>query len=176
MKELRNLSNGITMARIALVPVLWVLALLKLSTAFAVLFAAAGLTDTLDGVIARKLKHQSRFGAWFDSFADKIVMVSLVFWLLLLIPDFFRANLWLILGLFALFILSIVFGFIKYRRMIHYHLLSSKVAAVLIYIFVVHALLFKPNIPLFYIGVVVIAFCIIEDIAITHINKKMPRR
>ena len=37
-----------------------------------VLFAIAGLTDALDGTLARILKQRSTFGAMLDPLADKI--------------------------------------------------------------------------------------------------------
>jgi cardiolipin synthase len=41
-------------------------------------FAAAALSDALDGTIARRFGHTSRFGAWLDPAADKLLMVSCV--------------------------------------------------------------------------------------------------
>lgn len=41
-----------------------------------VLFAIAGLTDALDGALARILKQRSAFGAMLDPLADKILLVT----------------------------------------------------------------------------------------------------
>lgn len=41
-----------------------------------VLFAIAGLTDALDGTLARLLKQRSTFGAMLDPLADKILLVT----------------------------------------------------------------------------------------------------
>jgi cardiolipin synthase len=41
-----------------------------------VLFAVAGLTDALDGTLARLLKQRSTFGAMLDPLADKILLVT----------------------------------------------------------------------------------------------------
>jgi cardiolipin synthase len=38
-------------------------------------FAAAGLSDLLDGWIARRFGFTSRFGAWLDPIADKLLML-----------------------------------------------------------------------------------------------------
>jgi len=40
------------------------------------LFAVAGLTDALDGLLARILKQRSMFGAMLDPLADKILLVT----------------------------------------------------------------------------------------------------
>jgi Phosphatidylglycerophosphate synthase len=41
-----------------------------------VLFAVAGLTDALDGTLARILKQRSTFGAMLDPLADKVLLVT----------------------------------------------------------------------------------------------------
>ena len=38
-----------------------------------VVFAAAGLTDALDGLIARRSGQKSTLGAWLDPMADKLL-------------------------------------------------------------------------------------------------------
>jgi cardiolipin synthase len=42
-----------------------------------VLFVAAGLTDALDGTLARVLKQRSTFGAYLDPVADKLLLSTL---------------------------------------------------------------------------------------------------
>ena len=75
------LPNLLTASRIALVPVF---ALLYISTkeyhyVAALLFAAAALTDWLDGYLARRMGTQTKFGEFLDPVADKlIVTIALV--------------------------------------------------------------------------------------------------
>jgi CDP-diacylglycerol--glycerol-3-phosphate 3-phosphatidyltransferase/cardiolipin synthase len=77
-----NLPNILTLIRVATIPVLVVVFYLpfKWSDLLAsALFLAAGLTDWLDGYLARKLGQTSPFGAFLDPVADKlIVAVALV--------------------------------------------------------------------------------------------------
>lgn len=79
---LLNLPNILTMVRVATIPVLVVVFYLpfKWSGLLAsALFLAAGVTDWLDGYLARKLDQASPFGAFLDPVADKlIVAVALV--------------------------------------------------------------------------------------------------
>src|SRR5260221_13042322 len=41
-----------------------------------VVFAVAGITDALDGLIARHSGQQSTLGAWLDPMADKLLLVT----------------------------------------------------------------------------------------------------
>lgn len=174
MKKL-NLPDWITLLRLVLIPILWALAILKMPKAFAAVFVITGLTDALDGFFARRFKQTSEFGAWFDSFADNIVSASSVFWAWLLLPKLLSDNLIVISVLLGLFALSFIAGFLKYQKMIRYHLYSDKAAAILLYLFCIHALLFGPNQLLFYITAIAIAICLTEEIAMTLTHKKMQK-
>lgn len=80
-----NLPNIITLARIFLVPVFVVIYVSGVSWGYwatAALFAAASLTDWLDGYLARKLNQSTPFGAFLDPVADKVIVVSALILLL----------------------------------------------------------------------------------------------
>ena len=73
---LQHLPNLITLSRMALVPVL--ILLLKdqrYGMALAV-FVIAGVSDALDGYLAKRLGVQSQFGAVLDPVADKLLLVT----------------------------------------------------------------------------------------------------
>jgi CDP-diacylglycerol--glycerol-3-phosphate 3-phosphatidyltransferase len=77
-----NLPNTLTWIRIAAIPLIVVLFYAPYTwadPAAGLLFAAAGITDSLDGYFARRLGQTSRLGAFLDPVADKlIVAVALV--------------------------------------------------------------------------------------------------
>ena len=74
--NLAHLPNAITLSRIALVPVL-ILLLKDQEYGWAlILFLAAGVSDGLDGYLAKRLNLVSRLGAILDPAADKILLVS----------------------------------------------------------------------------------------------------
>ena len=77
-----NLPNTLTWLRIFAIPLVIVLFYLPFSwadPAAGLLFALAGITDSLDGYFARRLGQISRLGAFLDPVADKlIVAVALV--------------------------------------------------------------------------------------------------
>ncbi len=77
-----NLPNTLTFLRIAAIPLIVLLFFMPYGwadPAAGLLFAAAGITDSLDGYFARRLGQTSRLGAFLDPVADKlIVAVALV--------------------------------------------------------------------------------------------------
>jgi phosphatidylglycerophosphate synthase len=77
-----NLPNTLTWLRIFAIPLVIVLFYLPYhwaDPAAGLLFAVAGITDSLDGYFARKMGQTSRLGAFLDPVADKlIVAVALV--------------------------------------------------------------------------------------------------
>jgi cardiolipin synthase len=72
---LRHLPNLLSLLRLAAAPLAAWLILAEHDTAALLVFAAAGLSDGLDGFIARHWRVTSRFGAWLDPAADKLLML-----------------------------------------------------------------------------------------------------
>ena len=79
-----NIPNLITLSRIVLIPLLigiyylpsdWLTDGNKDVTA-TVIFIVAGITDWLDGYLARRLNQMSAFGAFLDPVADKLIVVA----------------------------------------------------------------------------------------------------
>lgn len=70
---MRNLANYITLLR--MIFCLLLLFLYPFSIPFYIVYLLCGLSDILDGYIARKFKIQTEFGARFDSMADIVFIV-----------------------------------------------------------------------------------------------------
>ncbi len=76
MKVLRQLPNLICLGRIALLwPILAALAVHDYGWA-AVCFAIAGVSDLLDGGLAKRFGWTSELGKWLDPIADKCLLVT----------------------------------------------------------------------------------------------------
>jgi cardiolipin synthase len=72
-----SIPNLITLGRILLVPVVvWAIVSGAMLTAF-VLFLVAGVSDAVDGYLAKRFKMASELGAYLDPLADKTLIVSI---------------------------------------------------------------------------------------------------
>ncbi|MBS3800322.1 MAG: CDP-alcohol phosphatidyltransferase family protein, partial [Thioalkalivibrio sp.] len=71
-----NLPTWLTWSRIVMIPLLalafYALPMPSGGIVAAIIFALAGLTDWLDGYLARRWEVTSRFGAFLDPVADKL--------------------------------------------------------------------------------------------------------
>ena len=79
MHPLKNLPNWLTIIRILLIPVLIFIFYLPFKWSHgsaALIFLIAGITDWLDGYLARKLEQMSPFGAFLDPVADKLLVAT----------------------------------------------------------------------------------------------------
>lgn len=83
----KNIPTWLTLLRIALLPVIIVVFYVDHHWARPIsclLFSIAGITDWLDGYLARRWGQESRFGAFLDPVADKLMVATV----LILIVEF----------------------------------------------------------------------------------------
>jgi cardiolipin synthase len=72
-----NIPNFITLARVLSVPVIfWLLITAQNEAAFYV-FVLAGLSDAVDGFLAKRFNWSTELGAYLDPMADKLLIVSI---------------------------------------------------------------------------------------------------
>ena len=129
---MRSLANYITFFRI-----LCSVALLffpAFSTAFYALYITAGVSDMIDGWVARRTLTTSELGAKLDTIADIVFVVVCLAKLLpvLNIPVW----LWVWIGVIALIkIINVISGFIVQKRFISVHSAMNKVTGLLLFVF-----------------------------------------
>ena len=79
-----NLINALTLSRIIIAMIIFLFLMLKDNyLLILILFFIAGLTDYLDGILARKYNASSQIGEILDPIADKILIIFLFFGLAL---------------------------------------------------------------------------------------------
>ncbi len=113
MLSISQLPNLITICRIALAPVMILLLKEQQYAASLAVFILAGVSDGLDGFIAKRFNFVSRLGSILDPLADKILLVSSYVMLTLL--D--QLPFWLMLTV-AFRDLLIVGGYLVYTSMV----------------------------------------------------------
>lgn len=77
LSQILTAPNQLTLLRMVFVPFI-ILSLLERNYKQAlILFVLAGLTDTFDGILARKLHQQTRIGQYLDPIADKLLLSTM---------------------------------------------------------------------------------------------------
>jgi cardiolipin synthase (CMP-forming) len=71
-----TLANQLTILRIVLTPAFVLFVVYEYLGAALTTFLVAGLTDALDGLIARWTGQRTSLGAWLDPMADKLLLVT----------------------------------------------------------------------------------------------------
>ena len=127
----KHIANIITGLRIVLsLPLL----LIPLTSAwFYVLYLLCGLSDMIDGTVARKTNSASEFGAKLDTVSDFVFMsVALIKF----VPHFhIPVWLWIWIGIIAMIKLgNAVFGFVRTKKLISPHALLNKITGLLLFL------------------------------------------
>ncbi len=134
-------ADVITWLRILILPIIWVYALRGNSGVVGVGLIAAGVTDFLDGAVARRFQQASPAGARLDLTADTLVLLSAIAWIGLLHPEVIRNNATLIAAAAAFYVGAVAIGIVNFGRLPNLHLYSSKLAGGLLYAFAVITLI-----------------------------------
>ena len=105
-----TIPNLLTILRLLLTPVLVIFLLDEKLGEALFIFIVAGVTDGLDGLIARLYKQKSRLGAFLDPLADKLLLATtyVILAVLHLVPKWLTVivlsrDVLILLGVFVLF-------------------------------------------------------------------------
>lgn len=129
---MKKWANIITGSRIAFS--IWMLFSAVRSPCFYALYLLCGLTDMVDGPIARKTKAADKLGARLDSIADFIFVGAALAKLLPVIDV--PGWLWVWLSVIAFIrAVNIISGFMRMKRLVVEHTVMNKVTGVLLFIF-----------------------------------------
>lgn len=138
----RNRANFISILRILLA--LSIIPIETFSKNFFVIFVLIGVTDVLDGWVARACKISSRFGTRLDGFADA---VALIICLVKMIPCI---NLWPWIwvwsaGIGVLRLYNVIEGYRQKKALILMHTLANKSAGFIFFIMPFCYIYIEPN-------------------------------
>lgn len=123
------------------------------SVAFWVLYFACGISDMLDGYLARKLHCESKIGALLDSLAD-IVFVACC--CIKLIPVLALPNwLWIWVLVIALIkIINQISALVIYKKCVFPHTIANKVTGFLLFVGIPVTFFVESLIPIIIIAIV----------------------
>lgn len=71
-----NLPNSLTLIRVLLIPFFVIFIINKYFNLALITFAIAGITDGIDGLIARWTHQRTELGAYLDPIADKLLLIA----------------------------------------------------------------------------------------------------
>jgi len=101
---------------------------------FISLYLLVGLTDVLDGYLARRYKTESALGARLDSIGDFIFYVILVIYLILFYGRVFVFYWVPIVLIFVLRISNILIGFLKHKKLTMLHTVANKITGIMVFV------------------------------------------
>ncbi len=129
---MRYVPDGLTVLRIA--GSLALLGTAPLDRMFYIIYLFCGLSDMADGLIARKMKVESRLGALLDSIADAVLtaVCLMIFLPRLKLPEW---GAWMIGGVVLVRLMSLAAGYIRFGELAFIHTYANKAAGFVLFLF-----------------------------------------
>ena len=129
---MKYIPNTLSFSRIVLSIVLFYLNPLKLP--FILIYIICGISDVLDGFIARKINATSRFGAKLDSVADILIISVILFKFIPILKLNFYMMIWIIV-IALIKVSSIIVIFIRFKQFGMIHTYLNKLTGLLIFVY-----------------------------------------
>jgi len=174
---IKSVPDLLCYARLLLVPVVLALALSNLPFYAGIALFAAGLTDVLDGIIARGCNIATAYGSRLDSIADTLLEVSAALAVLILKPEIFTGHTLILGAWIAIEAASILLGWIKFRRIANLHLYLTKASGVVAYAFVIYTLVIGYSEAFLYAAVTLLIVssleCLILQLVAPRVDEHM---
>lgn len=162
------MANSITLLRIILS--FGLLFIRPYGTIFFLIYTVCGLTDILDGYIARKTKTESNFGAKLDTISD-LLFFSVV---IIVLSDKIIKNpvyMFFIVSVFSIRLVSVVISFLKYRQFFILHTYGNKLTGFLLF-FVPYFIGFDISFLLYVVGGIALVSSV-EELLINMSSKTL---
>ena len=123
------------------------------SVAFWVIYFICGISDMLDGYLARRLKCESKTGALLDSLADLVLVACCCYRLIPVLV--FPKWLWIWAGVVvAIKVINQVCALVMYKKCVFPHTIANKVTGVLLFVGVPLTVFLESFVPMIIIAAV----------------------
>ena len=148
---MKNLPNAITILRFF--GAICLLFFGVKSYAFWIIYFVCGLSDMLDGYLARKLRCESKTGAILDSLADLDFVACCCYKLIPVLA--FPKWLWIWGGVIvAIKVINQICALVMYKKCVFPHTIANKVTGVLLFVGVPLTLFLESIVPMIVITIV----------------------
>lgn len=141
------------------------------SIEFYFIYMVCGMSDVLDGFIARKTGTTSMIGAKLDSIADMVMIGVLLFLFYPIINPTFEIAVWIVI-ICAIRVTGMIYAFKKYRTFISIHTYGNKFTGVIIFLIPIEILYIDINI-LNYVVCIIATISALEELIIQLISKEI---
>lgn len=148
--DILTVPNLLSLYRLAMAPVIIVLALSEERTLFIVLLCISFATDVLDGFIARTWNLCTALGSRLDSIADELTYLAALVGIFQFEYQALQPHIAMLYAFLGFLLLAALVPMLKFRKLPSFHLYSFKANALLQGIFIVTLFVFGFNIPLYY--------------------------
>ena len=128
---MKNIANYISVSRIIMSIILFVIE--TFSIAFYIIYVYCGISDMLDGFIARKSKNESKLGTRLDSVSD---IVFVIVAMIKVLPILNLTNGLIIWIVFIVFIkvANLICAYICYKKLVLAHTIANKIIGFILFI------------------------------------------
>lgn len=166
---MKSIANYISIARICLA---LTLALTKpLSIAFFTIYLVCGISDVLDGYIARKTHTTSKLGEKIDSIAD-LIMIMVLMYVLYPIINLTVQIIVCIVIIVIIRAVSMMVVFWKYQTLGILHSYGNKITGLVLFFFPLSLAFVQPDM-LLYLICVVASISAIEELFIHLLSREL---
>ena len=128
---MKNIANYISISRIIMAIIL--LLPKTFSKTFYIIYIYCGLSDILDGFLARKYKIISKFGAKIDSVADMLFVGVSLLKILPVIEISIGIYIWIII-IVLIKVFNIILGYIYYKQLTLLHTIGNKITGLVLFV------------------------------------------
>ena len=131
LDQLKTIPNMLSVSRLLLIPALAIPSFLmadesQARNVFLIMFILIGVTDKLDGTIARYLNQTSHLGAKLDTMADMVFYPLITVWLYRFAPEVVDGWWTLVYLLAGLFFAKMILGKIKFGEIPVFHTIGGR--------------------------------------------------
>ncbi|WP_238883304.1 CDP-alcohol phosphatidyltransferase family protein [Clostridium sp. YIM B02551] len=161
----RNIPNILSIMRIVLS--ISLLALIPYKYIFVTLYIFIGITDVLDGFIARKYGLESDLGAKLDSYADFIFYLIFVIIFLIEYSSIIKyKHMIMLMVIISTRVLNLMVTKIKYKEFVFIHTIGNKLSGLTIFLMPIMLIFIKSSI-LVWIVLIIALISAVEELLIT---------